>query len=664
MTLLNVLPLTGLPVPNLTYEWTKDGPLPSPGTRLLVPLGRREEVGILWETGVSPPSGGISLKPVLEVLDPFPILPPGLFDILGFTSWFYRLPPGLVARSALPSHCLQPKSLPKKYQIDREKNGRDGSVPSGRTVELPLLTPDQDNAFSTWKASLTERSFSPWVLQGVTGSGKTRLYQEMAREVLGSGKQVLVLTPEIALVPPLVSAFSGIAGTVGTIHSRLTPAHRLSTWLSILRGSVPLVVGPRSSFFSPLTNLGLIIVDEEQDPAYQAYEGLSYNVRSLALKRAQLLGIPIVLGSATPLAESVHFGRTGRYRTLFLPTRVHGRPLPPISLSPPGKTDILPTDLVKEIGDNLARKEQTLILLNRRGYAPILRCVSCGHTLSCRQCSVHLVLHKKPERILVCHTCRDRYKAPVGCPHCGGNLLAEEGLATQKIEEWIKGTFSDARIERLDQDHPDRNPDSLEGFHKGEGDILIGTQMIAKGHDFRDVTLGIVLETDRMVSMPDYRAEERAFHLVLQLAGRVGRHRDGGRVRVVTQDPGLPFFQKLVRYDWEGFLDQTLDDRKSMGYPPFGRIGLLTVSERSETHLQDVLKTAGLETIKIPGTSVLGPTPAPVYRARQRFRYQYLIKSPTVEGIHAVLDNAFKILSQAKGVRLEWSVDPPDLLSS
>ncbi len=663
MMLLNVLPLTGLPVPLLTYEWTKPDPLPAPGTRLIVPLGRREEVGILWEANVSPPPEHVSLKPVRETLDPFPVLPPDLFGILTFTSWFYRLPLGLVARTALPSHFLQLKPIPRKYRSGT-KTGTFPSAVAENGEALPALNTDQEKAYSAWKESLSGGSFSSWVLQGVTGSGKTRLYQEMATEILRSGKQVLVLTPEIALVPPLASAFSKITGGLATIHSRLTPSHRLSTWLSILEGSVPLVIGPRSSFFAPLTHLGLIIVDEEQDPAYQAYEGLSFNVRSLALKRAQMLGIPVVLGSATPLAESVHYVRTGRYRSLSLPSRIHGRPLPPISLSEPGKTDIFPPGLIHEIGSNLARKEQTLVLLNRRGYAPVLRCVSCGYSLSCRQCSTHLVLHKKPDRILICHTCKDRYPAPVRCPHCGGTLLAEEGLATQKIEEWIRRTFPDARLDRLDQDHPNRKPDSLAGFHRGEGDILIGTQMIAKGHDFRDVTLGIVLETDRMVSMPDYRAEERAFQLVLQLAGRVGRHREGGRVYVITRDPDLPFYQKLVRYDWEGFLDKILADRRSMAYPPFGRIGLLTVSDRSETRLLEVLRTVGIEKTTVRGTAVLGPTPAPIYQARLRYRFQYLIKSPSVEGIHAVLDSAFRAMAPFKGIQLEWSVDPPDLLSS
>ncbi len=659
---VNILPLTGLPSPFLTYGWSEG--VPVPGTRVRIPLGKREVAGLVWtQDSVISPSG-FSLKPVLEVLDPFPLMPPELFPILSFTSWFYRIPLGLVLRGALPPSTTKPVPLPKRFRTLPEDRTTGNILPEN---DLPDLTDDQSSALETWRSLAKDETFSSTVLRGVTGSGKTRLYQEMVMDTLSRGKQALILTPEIALVPQMEQSFSGILDGVATIHSQISPSKRLDSWISILNGKKSLVIGPRSSFFAPLTRLGLIIVDEEHDPAYQSYEGLAFNVRNLAIKHAQNLKIPIILGSATPLAESFYYSHTGKYHCLHLPRRVHAQPLPPILLARQTRSDqFVPPAVSNEIRTNLDRGEQTIILLNRRGYAPFLRCVSCGFSVSCRRCSVHMVLHKKPDRLLVCHTCGDRSPAPAQCPQCGGNLMAEEGMATQKAEEWLRLKFPGSRIERMDQDRTDQKTNALGEFQRGEGDILIGTQMIAKGHDFKKVTLGIVLETDRAMALPDYRGEERAFQLVLQLAGRVGRHLDGGRVHVVTRTPELPFYAFLGRYDWEGFLQKTLKERQSLGYPPFGRMALLTISDRSESQLIDALHKASLEQLQLPGRgpfTIMGPVPAPIYRARLLYRFQYLVKAPSIETIHTVLDTALRTFAPFKGVRVDWAVDPPDLLS-
>lgn len=661
MKSVTILPLTGLPDPLLSYAWPDGWPDPLPGMRVRIPLGKREVAGFVWESPQTQPQRNFVLKSPLELLERDPLLPSFLMPVYQFSAWFYRLPLGLLVRNTLPVQLTRPVRFPDKYLLPI-LSSRDTDI---REVDLFPLTEDQKTVFDTWKSGLSQ-GFHVTVLKGVTGSGKTRVYQEMVRNTLAKNQQVLILTPEIGLVPQLESSFSPLVKDIAVVHSKIPPGKRLSTWLSVRRGEVTLVIGPRSAFFSPLERLGLIIVDEEHDSAYQAWEGLSFNVRNLALKLAQERGIPVVLGSATPLAESIHFTRNSRYSLLSLPRRIHGLSLPPIHLTPPSPKDtFLPAPLIHEIEENINRDEQTVILLNRRGYAPVLRCLSCGGCATCQKCSVRMVLHKNPYRQLVCHLCGYRAEPRNLCPDCGGTFLSEEGLATQKVEDRLKILFPEARIERLDQDSRDSRRKSIADFNDGEGNILVGTQMIAKGHDFRNVSLGIALETDQAMALPDYRNEERVFQLVLQLAGRVGRHKEGGRVHIVTRSPDIPFYQFLKRYDQEGFIDHVLRERQVWGYPPFGRIALLTVSSRSEKTLLDVLPV--LEPIKSSGAnsscSIMGPVPAPVYKANLYFRYQYLIKSPSVEHIHSILDAFQKEMKPLRGVRAEWSVDPPDLLS-
>ncbi len=661
MKSVTIVPLTALRDPFLTYAWPEKEPDPLPGTRVRIPLGKRELVGLVWDGLPSPSKKNFTLKPVLEILDTDPVLPVCLHSIYQFSSWFYRLPLGLLLRNTLPQHFS--KALPFS---EKRRRRTPPSSDKREHTDLPPMTDDQKSVFLEWETRHANL-FSVTVLRGVTGSGKTRLYQEMVQRTLSRGQQALLLTPEIGLVPQLEEAFSGLVPQLSVLHSQISPLKRLSSWISILKGEVPLVIGPRSAFFSPLEKLGLIIVDEEHDSAYQAWEGLSFNVRNLALKYAQLRQIPVVLGSATPLAESIYYADSGRYNLLNLPRRIHGRPLPTIALTPPARQDkILPPPLLAEISETLKREEQTLVLLNRRGYAPILRCLSCKSSPTCKKCSVRLVLHKKPFRQLVCHLCASRFVPPDHCTECGGNLLSEEGLATQKAEESLALLFPQARVIRLDQDSRTGSQKSSTPFSETDGNILVGTQMIAKGHDFRNVTLGIVLETDQAMSLPDYRSEERVFQLVLQLAGRVGRHKEGGRVYLVTASQGLPLYQYLKNYDQDGFIRHVLKERQSFGYPPFGRIALLTIASRDEKRLLETI--ASLDPFQKPGGSMegvllMGPVPAPVYKAKMYYRYQYLIKSSAIEKIHSTIDTFQKHLSLIRGIHVGWAVDPPDLLS-
>lgn len=658
MNLIQVVPFAPVPQGKLTYILPPQYAETLPGSRLLVPLGHRQVPGIYLSgaSGLDAIKG--TLKPVLDILDPFPVFPPHLFSILEFASWYYRLPLGLLVKSALPPPLTKPLPIPQRT-LKKILNDLSGQPPIHPLQTLPPLTPEQGVAFSLFQEIAAKDPFSVQLLEGVTGSGKTRVYQEMILWALHQKKQVLVLTPEIGLTPPLLDSVRKVAPDALSIHSKQSNGTRLRDWIGILNQKTDVVVGPRSAFFAPLENPGLIIVDEEHDPSYQSREGLSYSVRSLAIKRAQLLGCPVILGSATPLLESWYQVRKKRYHRLSLPSRVGQMPLPSISLAAPGpRGNILPANLIQDIRETVNRREKVILLLNRRGFVPALVCLECREMATCRNCSVHLVLHKTPKRVLICHCCQTQFAVHSRCPACGGSLLAEEGLATQKLEEVIRNLFPDVAISRIDGDSPLPSKDDTTRI---TGDILIGTQIIAKGHDFREVTLGIILETDRMLSLPDYRSEERAFELIIQLAGRVGRHLPGGKVILLTQNPKDKIFEEIQSYDMEHFFERTSQERRELLYPPHRKIALLSLWSRKESVILEACHQALFERSSLPGVVIQGPVAAPVARAKGEFHYQFLLRAETIAGIHQAIDRATTLFGGVKGLSVNWSVDPPDL---
>ena len=656
LTYIQVVPFAPVPQGKLTYTLLPEQGAILPGTRVLVPLGHRQVPGIYVSD--APPTDSFKLKPVIDVLDPFPVFPPILFPIVEFASWYYRLPLGLLIKSALPPSLTKPLPVPPRT-LKKLIKDLSGETAQEHTQTLPPLTPDQESAFDLFKTISGENPFSVQLLEGVTGSGKTRVYQEMILWALRHKKRVLVMTPEIGLTPPLLDSIRKVSPDALSIHSKQPNGERLRDWIRILNNKTDVVVGPRSAFFAPLTDLGLIIIDEEHDPSYQSREGLSYSVRSLAIKRAQLAGCPVILGSATPLLETWHQVKKNRYRKLSLPNRVGQMPLPSISVMAPGpRATVLPAELISDIQKTVDRGEKVILLLNRRGFVPALVCLECREMASCKNCSVHLVLHKTPKRVLVCHCCQSQYAVHSRCPACGGNLLAEEGLATQKLEEVIRSFFPGVPISRIDGDSPVSLQKETTSI---TGDILIGTQMIAKGHDFREVTLGIILETDRMLSLPDYRSEERAFELIIQLAGRVGRHLPGGRVVLITQNPKDKIFEEIITYDMERFFERTNRERLELFYPPHRKIALVSLWSRSEAVILEACRQASFERSPLPGVVIQGPVAAPVARAKGEFHYQFLIRAETITGIHQALDRAIVLFGSVKKLTINWSVDPPDL---
>ena len=658
MKKIQVIPFAPVPQERLTYLLPDEHSGILPGTRLLVPLGYRRVPGIYVSDFSDADLPGIKLKPILDVLDPFPVFPPILFSIAEFASWYYRLPLGLLIKSGLPPSLTKPIPIPPRtlQKIQKDLSGKTSQSPI-----QPLLpfTTDQESAFQLFQNLSEQNPFSVQLLEGVTGSGKTRVYQEMILWALQQKKRVLVLTPEIGLTPPLLDSIRNVSPNTLSIHSKQPNGERLRDWIRILNHKIDVVVGPRSAFFAPLSDLGLIIVDEEHDPSYQSREGLSYSVRSLAIKRAQILGCPVILGSATPLLETWYQVKKKRYHKLSLPNRIGQLPLPSISVMAPGpRGALLPTEVITAIKNTVDRGEKVILLLNRRGFVPALVCLECREMATCSHCSVHLVLHKKPKRVLICHCCQSQYAVHSRCPSCGGNVLAEEGLATQKLEEIIQSFFPGVSISRIDGDSP---VSSGEGTSSITGDILIGTQMIAKGHDFREVTLGIILETDRMLALPDYRSEERAFELIIQLAGRVGRHLPGGRVILMTQNPNDQIFKEILSYDTEHFFERTNNERLELSYPPHRKIALVSLWSRSETLILEATGKARFEKTSSNGVVIQGPAAAPVSKAKGEFHYQFLIRATSIEGIHQAIDRAVVLFGGIKGLTINWSIDPPDL---
>ncbi len=655
--LLSVLPFDGIPeTPLLTYRCPDRLGEILPGTRVAVPLGRRTVAGLVWSTSAPPFDG--ALREISEVLDPALVFPSVLHPLVTFASWYYKLPLGLLARFALPSSLGLPKPLPARFWKEY-----DAPLPEIReeAIDLPPLSFAQAAAFSAWNEGRRE-AFAPFLLQGVTGSGKTRLYQEMVRSVLSEGGSVLVLTPEIGLVAPLLAAMLRISPLAEGVHSGQTPVQRARAFARILSGKVPVVVGPRSALFSPLERLGLIIVDEEHDPSYQAHEGLSFNARNIALRRAQDLGIPIVLGSATPLSDTLFNVASGRYRALRLPERIGGLSLPPISLIPaPTGGDPLPDPVVERINGALSIGGQAVVLLNRRGYVPTLLCRSCHTILSCPSCAVKLVLHKVPDRRMICHACASSFAVPSLCPSCLSRDLELRGTATQKLEELLQRRFPEATIVRLDADLARSSEESLLRFREGEGDILVGTQVVAKGHDLPRVTYGVVLETDGMLAFPDYRASERAFGLILQLAGRVGRHRAGGQVDIVTRDPDNPILGWAKNYDQEAFYAHVLAERKLLGYPPFARLASVILSSASEEPIREALAEKEPFGRFPQGDGIYGPIPGLPPKLKNRYRAQIVIKAPSIRTVHERLERIRSHYRARGKILVEWQIDPFDL---
>jgi primosomal protein N' (replication factor Y) len=500
------------------------------------------------------------------------------------------------------------------------------------------LTPHQAAALEPIVAAVQERRFESFLLHGVTGSGKTEVYLRAVSAALRAGRQALVLVPEITLTHQIVARLRGRFGdAVAVLHSSLRPRERLEQWRRLHSGSTPIAVGTRSALFAPLEKLGLIVIDEEHDDAYKNEEGFRYHARRLAARLSAAAHCPLVLGSATPSLETRFAADRDRIRRLVLPDRVEARPMPAVSivdlararqLAARGERVILSRELRRAMADTLAEGGQTILFLNRRGFSTQILCFDCGFAERCPHCDIALVYHA-PEQRLRCHYCDHAKVLPEICSQCGAPDSALLGLGTQRVEEEARIHFPDARIVRLDRDTARRRgfvEEVLSGVRRGQIDVLVGTQIVAKGHDYPGVRLVGVVMADIGLHLPDFRATERTFQLLTQVAGRAGRDSAPGRVIVQTFVPDHYAIRPVVDHDFEGFYRQELGHRRDLGYPPFGRLvrALISATEEAQTRAAADQLAHALEPAS--GFEVLGPAPAPLARLRGRHRFQLLVK--------------------------------------
>ena len=648
-------------------DYLADAALP-PGTLVRAPLGRRNVPGIVWGAGPVPPedASDVTLRPLTEALTALPPLPDAWRGLVEFAAGYYQRGIGELALSVLPPELRRLDATQLSRRLKRL-----AAPPQALAEPPPLreLTAEQAAVLEDWgdgPAGVT-------LLHGVTGSGKTEVYLRAAKQALDAGRQALVLVPEINLTPQLEARFAERfpRHVMVSLHSALTPAQRLRHWLLAHTGQADLVLGTRLAVFTPLPRPGLIVVDEEHDPSFKQQEGARYSARDLAVYRGRLEGVPVLLGSATPSLESWLRADEGRYRRLMLAQRVGGGAWPRVRVFdmntlPRDKVaaTVLAPPLQQAIEDRIARGEQSLLLLNRRGYAPVLHCGACGWKSGCPHCSAWRVFHKQ-DRSLRCHHCGFAERVPRACPDCGNLDIAPLGRGTEKLAEQIGALLPGARIGRIDADTT-RVKGALQAqlaaVHDGEVDVLVGTQMIAKGHDFRRITLVAAVNPDGALFASDFRAPERLFSLLMQAAGRAGRaaaQAQGSEMWVQTWHPTHPLYAALARHDFAAFAAGQLLERRQVGLPPYTHLALLRAEARTADAAQGFL-AAGAALPAPEGVTVYMPVPAPVARVAGVERMQLLVESGSRPRLQQWLADwlpQLHALRPAHKGLLRWAVD-------
>jgi primosomal protein N' (replication factor Y) len=535
------------------------------------------------------------------------------------------------------------------------------------------LNPAQQSALARVRESVAAHKFSGMLLHGVTGSGKTAVYLAAMRGVLEAGRSAILLVPEIGLTPAVAADLHQIFGDeVAILHSALSDRERAEQWHRIKRGDARMVVGTRSAVFAPVADLALIIVDEEHDSSYKQEETPRYHARDVAVVRAKMANAVVVLGSATPSLESYFNAKKSKYALVELPDRVEKRPLPEVEIidmrqefQETGHEQVISRKLAAEIKERLERrspiKEQVMVLLNRRGYSPVVLCRTCGKKLECQNCAIALTHHKR-EHKMVCHYCGFTAPVPKACVHCGSEYVYFLGTGSEKLEELLHGMFPQARIARLDRDTVRSHEDferALNALNDGQLDLLVGTQMIAKGHDIHGVTLVGVVGADVALGLPDFRAAERTFQLLTQVAGRAGRGQTPGKVVLQTYFQDHYAVQYAARHDFIGFYEKELQFRSWMHYPPYS--ALANVLVRSDK-LDDALQWSGtlgkwFDSTRHEGVRVLGPATAPIMRLKRDYRYHFVLKSPSRKNLNTTLRAMLAYAAQKKIPRTQVIVD-------
>jgi primosomal protein N' (replication factor Y) len=711
------------------YLWEGPGPRPAPGARVRVPFGRGQRIGIVTAHPAGSALAAEKLKAALDAVDAEPIIGNELLATLAWAAQYYHHPIGEVMSQAMPGLLrrgrdaaeaatrilrLTPAGRAEDPAKRRARAPRQaaalellagGSLAetelrrAGVTADVqrrleasaliesreatpletaaaaagpqepwPELTPDQGRAVDAVLSA--KAGFEIFLLLGVTGSGKTEVFLHLIRRELERGRQTLLLVPEIGLTPQLVGRLRRRFGSaLAVLHSGLTDRERLDAWRKTRSGEAQLIVGTRSAVFAPLARPGLIVIDEEHDPSFKQQQGFRYSARDLAIVRARALGVPVLLASATPSLESYRNAREGRYRLLELPRRIGegGNPVMRlVDLNHHAERQGLSTPLLAAMEQHLGRGAQVLLFINRRGFAPVLFCAECGSTEDCARCDARMTIHARAGE-LRCHHCGSQRELRWSCPDCGAERVAV-GAGTQRVTDELAMLFPSERIARLDRDAVGSAAALgavLEDIERGDARIIVGTQMLTKGHDFPGVTLVGVLNADQGLFGTDFRSEERLAQTIIQVAGRAGRRERAGEVVIQTHYPQHPLLQSLMTQDYAAFAELALAERRQTGWPPYSHIALW----RAEAASRDVVfrflnRLRGALGRPPANARVLGPTPDWMERRGGRFRAQLLLQSDERAPLHALIGAGLAALSdwpEARRVRWSIDVDPVEL---
>jgi primosomal protein N' (replication factor Y) len=640
-----------------------------PGMRVQVPFGRQTLVGVILEIANHSAVASSKLKPIIKVLDEKPLWQANLFELIKWTSDYYHHPIGETFAAAMP------------------KLLRNGAVARLRSMSYAVASPSLRNPIlESPPFSLNEHQqqtlatidahhgFKVFLLDGVTGSGKTEVYLNKISKVITNDQQALVLVPEIALTPQTVKRFQERFGedTVVVWHSQLTDRERLQTWLMAKENLAKVIIGTRSAIFIPCANLGVIIVDEEHDSSFKQQSNLRYSARDIAIMRAKSEDMPVILGSATPSLESIFNAERGVYCHLHLPNRAGSAVLPTfkiIDLRCEEVTDGLSATLIAAMKNQLTLGNQVLVFLNRRGYAPVLLCKQCGWVANCNRCDAKMTLHNKPA-YLQCHHCGVTRSVYQSCPTCNGKELINLGLGTERVEECLVKLFPTIDIVRIDRDTT-RKKDSLvtliDKINNNQSQILLGTQMLAKGHHFSKVAMVAIISADQNLLGIDFRATEKFAQLLMQVSGRAGREDIPGEVYIQTYNPENPLLVKLVNSGYQEFVTQVLQERKIATLPPFAYFGLLKAEAKDQQLVFDFLNECKqkISAVNFADVEILGPVAAQMQKKANYYRAQLLLSSKKRKQFHELLNNLVNELSQLKmsnGLRWFVDIDPIEVI--
>ena len=647
------------------------------GSRVLAPFKKEKKVGIVQSTPKSFATGQaehslrqaqsnraqntdfrkITLKAIEAVLDEEPFIPENLLKLLHWVGWYYVSTSGVALKNAIPSGVFEDKKSGKSritYDTDV------------KPIKVFNLTSEQKNAL----AEINKTQSGVFLLHGVTGSGKTEIYIQAIKS-LPDDKAAIVLVPEIAITAQMIDRFrSHFGNKVVFFHSDISMGERITQWWKMKNGEVKVVLGVRSAVFAPFKKLGLIVIDEEQETSYKQFEGLKYNARDVALARAKIENTKIILGSATPSIESFYNAENGKFKYIELKYRIDQKPLPSVEIIDMTKEDkktwSFSEKLLNALKENILSRHQSLIMLNRRGYSPFLLCTDCGYTYKCPACSITLTYHKDT-KTLNCHYCGSYLRPQNFCPKCNGTKTKYLGIGTQRVEEELRTLIPVLSSKRMDRDTTRKKLSHyriVKEMEERKIDVLLGTQMVAKGHDFPDVTLSAIVSADVALNLPDFRSAERALQLFTQLSGRAGRGDVPGKGYIQTYEPDHYVFDYVRKHDYKGFYQREIELRKELSYPPFSKLIRIILSFKTRDIAKKTAKDISdrLKRLKIRGADVLGPAPAPIEKIRNLWRWHLILKGKNSKTLR---QNALEILAtikDIKNVRVDVDVDPINLL--